>query len=196
MFDEVYDKSLKELPNLCQGREEARIVCNRIIDLKPHLLMEIGTGEGGSHRLWMDAAPDGAEIILIDVEHFLSKVDFWRQWYKPNQKSVFFCDSLKRETRNRVLAYLQGRKLDFLFIDGDHHYESVKSDFEWYGSLVRVGGLICVHDTHFSRWPEFGDTVAEWWKEFAATHKTEEVFIEDHHDNTRGIMGTGMYVVE
>jgi hypothetical protein len=38
--------------------------------------------------------------------------------------------------------------------------------------------------------------VAEWWKEFAATHKTEEVFIEDHHDNTRGIMGTGMYVVE
>ena len=46
---------------------------------------------------------------------------------------------------NQIRA-LADTHIDFLFIDGDHTYEGVKSDFEMYSPLVRSGGLIALHD--------------------------------------------------
>jgi len=43
-----------------------------------------------------------------------------------------------------VRGILGSRKLDFLFIDGDHSYEGVRRDFEMYSPLVREGGIICM----------------------------------------------------
>lgn len=42
---------------------------------------------------------------------------------------------------------LQDIKIDFLFIDGDHSYEGVKTDFELYSKLLVDNGLIVLHDT-------------------------------------------------
>ena len=36
--------------------------------------------------------------------------------------------------------------LDFLFIDGDHSYESVKQDFLLYSKLLKKGSLLIFHD--------------------------------------------------
>lgn len=36
--------------------------------------------------------------------------------------------------------------VDFVWIDGDHRYEWVKSDLENYWPKVRVGGVMCGHD--------------------------------------------------
>jgi predicted O-methyltransferase YrrM len=41
---------------------------------------------------------------------------------------------------------LDDRKVDFLFIDGDHTYEGVTRDFEMYSPLVKRGGIIAIHD--------------------------------------------------
>ena len=41
----------------------------------------------------------------------------------------------------------QDIKIEFLFIDGDHSYEGVKSDFELYSKILTPGGLIVIHDT-------------------------------------------------
>lgn len=40
----------------------------------------------------------------------------------------------------------QGRLADAIFIDGDHSYSGVKRDLELYFPLLRVGGLLIVHD--------------------------------------------------
>ena len=51
-------------------------------------------------------------------------------------------------TREAVVAALNGGQLDLLFIDGDHEYPGVESDFLLYSPLVSVGGLIVFDDAH------------------------------------------------
>jgi hypothetical protein len=41
----------------------------------------------------------------------------------------------------------QDIKIDFLFIDGDHSYEGVKTDFELYSKIISDNGTIVLHDT-------------------------------------------------
>ena len=41
----------------------------------------------------------------------------------------------------------QDIKIDFLFIDGDHSYEGVKTDFELYSKIISDNGVIVLHDT-------------------------------------------------
>lgn len=38
-------------------------------------------------------------------------------------------------------------KIDLLFLDGDHSYEGLKSDFELYTTLLNDKGVVIVHDT-------------------------------------------------
>ncbi len=49
-------------------------------------------------------------------------------------------------TRSDVDAILGGRKLDMLFIDGDHRLEGVTADYDLWRTTVRPGGFIIFHD--------------------------------------------------
>lgn len=51
-------------------------------------------------------------------------------------------------TREAVVEALAGTKVDLLFIDGDHEYPGVESDFLLYSPLVAVGGFIVFDDAH------------------------------------------------
>jgi predicted O-methyltransferase YrrM len=52
------------------------------------------------------------------------------------------------------------RKIDILHIDGDHHYDSVKRDFEQWARFVREDGIILMHDTI-----SFPDDVGRFYEE-------------------------------
>ena len=41
---------------------------------------------------------------------------------------------------------LGNKKLDMLFIDGDHNFEGVYADYHIYSSFVKKGGIIAFHD--------------------------------------------------
>ena len=45
-----------------------------------------------------------------------------------------------------LVSLLNGRKIDFLFIDGDHRFSGVKKDWRLYSPLVKNNGLIVFHD--------------------------------------------------
>lgn len=43
------------------------------------------------------------------------------------------------------------KPLDFLFIDGDHAYDAVLRDYTMWTPLLKVGGVLAMHDSRMSR---------------------------------------------
>ena len=62
------------------------------------------------------------------------------------QLHLLRADSHDPSTLEQLKSILDGRQLDLLFIDGDHTYEGVRSDFEMYSPLAAEGGAIVFHD--------------------------------------------------
>jgi hypothetical protein len=70
-----------------------------------------------------------------------------------NEESFYrtkFCPRFIKSTS--VDAYYdffvrQDIKIDLLFIDGDHTYEGVKTDFQLYSQILSENGIIIIHDT-------------------------------------------------
>lgn len=68
-------------------------------------------------------------------------------------------------------------KIDFLFIDGDHSYSGVKTDFLTYSPLVAKPGLIGFHD--IAEHPvETGCEVKKFWDEIKASGIPPEDYSE------------------
>lgn len=55
-------------------------------------------------------------------------------------------DSTAQKTYDSLLNELKNQKVDLLFIDGNHHYNYVKKDFNRYSELVRPGGFVILDD--------------------------------------------------
>jgi predicted O-methyltransferase YrrM len=47
----------------------------------------------------------------------------------------------------RELAANAGEPLDFVFVDGDHTYEGLKTDWEGWSKLLKPGAVIALHDS-------------------------------------------------
>jgi len=123
-------------------------------DNKPKIIVEIGTLNGGTLFLFTRVADSNALIISIDIPggKFGGGYPPWRnQLYKSfekdNQRLILLrADSQSITTLNNVSKIIKNRKVDFLFIDGDHRYNSVKNDFEMYSTLMSDKGVIAFHD--------------------------------------------------
>lgn len=120
----------------------------------PKVVLEIGTAIGGNLFLFCRMAADDACIISIDLPggcygegYPLWRAPLYKMFPAKNQKlHLIRADSHHAATLQKVARILNGLKIDFLFIDGDHTYEGVKQDFEMYQPLVKKGGIIALHD--------------------------------------------------
>jgi predicted O-methyltransferase YrrM len=82
---------------------------------------------------------------------------------------------------------LNGRKIDFLMVDGDHRYTGVKKDWQLYSPLVKQNSLIALHDILFHpKVPEC--KVDKLWKEIKTNYKHRE-FIDRENDRGWGQWG-------
>lgn len=145
-------------------------------NLHPNYIMEIGTRRGGTLRFWYDTLlkfrdmEKDALIIAVDIEHE-------PQWnYKRTSIPIHFLkmDSLHHKTVERVSEILGDRKLDILFIDGNHTYNAVKQDYENYQGFVRQGGIILFHDINAEH-----DQVGRFFRENIGSHKSLYIHSKD-----------------
>ena len=150
MFKGAFQKitELGKLISLLRRRKLRRIV-------------EIGTYRGGTLWAWCQLATDNAQIVSIDLPAGGEGTGGYQRrlakYAKEAQRLDFIrSDSRRERTRDTLARLLDGELIDFLFIDGDHSYESVRRDFELYGPLVRRGGIVSFHD--IIRPPAFSGT--------------------------------------
>jgi len=123
------------------------------------VIVEIGSAAGGTVWAWCQVAAPDATIISIDLpdgigggQHSHLAAQRAESFKKADQTvHMIRGDSHSERTKMRLLELLDGRKIDFLFIDGDHTYDGVRQDWEMYGELADVVGF---HDVIRHTHPE------------------------------------------
>ena len=182
---------------IVQKREEIQWLFEFVSAARPRVVLEIGLDFGGTFFLWSRAAAPDAHLLAIDtkpVGRFGDRSPFSlvRRGFAVGSQRVTLLmdsDSHAETTWRRVAALLDGRAIDFLFIDGDHSCGGVWQDFNMYSPLVAPGGLIAFHD--ISQNPaEWTQGVAQFWRQFTIEHETEERVVNDEPG-----FGIGVYLV-
>ena len=103
------------------------------------------------------------------------RVPLYKSFAIYNQKlNLIRENSHARSTFEMVEKMLEGNKLDFLFIDGDHSYDGVKADFERYSKLVDKDGIIAFHDI-FPGLLESVGGVPRFWNEIKPNFRHQEL---------------------
>jgi predicted O-methyltransferase YrrM len=159
---------------------------------RPTLIMEIGTASGGSLFLFSKISSPNAIIISIDLPndkfgggYSEPRILYYKSFATHNQKMhLVRKNSHLPSTLGTVKNILNTRKLDLLFIDGDHTYNGVRKDFEMYGKLVKHGGIIAFHDICPS--PITGCGVNRYWNEIKSNYSYAEI-VKDWKQGTAGI---------
>jgi cephalosporin hydroxylase len=186
-----------------QEPSEIRSLMHMVEAIRPQTVLEIGTSNGGTLFLFARVALPDALIVSVDLPRgqFGGGYPRWRaplyQAFAADKQTIRLlrADSHAPETLEKVRAALNGRKVDVLFIDGDHTYDGVRQDFEMYGPLVREGGLVAFHDIVPPRpngplpWKNEdlqGGEVSRFWAELRSSREVSE-FVENWDSGRFGI---------
>lgn len=117
--------------------------------IMPHMNgIEIGVLNGDTSKFLLSICnkltgidpliPDSMEASLIGSEDLI----------KQNTSSNF---TFIKDYSYNVSTLFLNESIDFIFIDGDHNYEAVKKDYEFYYPKIKNGGLIFFHDSRMNR---------------------------------------------
>ena len=72
----------------------------------------------------------------LDNEESFYRTNFYPRFIKSTSVDAYYDFFVRQDI-----------KIDVLFIDGDHSYEGVKTDFELYSNILSDNGIIIIHDT-------------------------------------------------
>lgn len=185
--------SVEELVELAHGgllgtirptqiKGEIQQLLEVVREMRPRRILEIGTANGGTLFLFCRVAAEDATIISVDLPggrfgggYAKWRVGLFEAFASEGQRLELIRDnSHDSRVRLRVESLLGGECLDFLFIDGDHTYEGVKSDFQMYSPLVKKGGLIAFHDINENLRSSSGGEVPRYWGTIKQKHDAQE----------------------
>lgn len=165
-----------------------------IDDRKPKTILEIGTARGGTLLLSALLADAKALIISIDLQYGLYgggypdwKIPLYKSFRQHKQQiELIQGDSHSAAIRDQLEKILDGRKIDYLFIDGDHTYEGVKQDFEVYNQFLSGDALVAFHDIESDKTPVPDTFVSVYWNEIKGDYPHKE-FIQDRSQSKLGL---------
>lgn len=126
--------------------------------LKPHRILEVGSYRGGTLWHWLQKAD-----VVVAIDDAMRNADEWHEWADAAPTELH---AIQGDSRHSTIVEM-ARELgpyDFVFIDGDHTYEAIRSDVDSYGGMLADGGVLALHDIL----PRPGYGVSEVWAEIKA----------------------------
>ncbi|MEW5768916.1 MAG: class I SAM-dependent methyltransferase [Pseudomonadota bacterium] len=154
--------------------------------IKPKLILEIGTASGGTSLIWSYLASE--RVITCDLNQMTFQAPLFTRFPPPGSNckvTLLSGNSHSADFKARVARELNGAKVDFLFIDGDHTEPGVTADYNDYKEFVRPGGLIAFHDIVENQ-PLAINQVYHLWKRLKLVGQVEE-FVNDANQCGFGI---------
>lgn len=143
-------------------------------ELKPRVVVEIGTWEGTSAAAFAAGNPDGAVITIDhhsdpgDDKNFAKMEEAVKAY--PNIGYFQGCSTemvhaLKPGTEwvfPRIEKFLNGIPIDFLFIDGWHGGDFARADFDTFRPLLAPDALVICDDIYGNNEVTIFDMVKFW----------------------------------
>lgn len=120
------------------------------MDVKPRLIVELGTRGGESTRVFLSAAAlSSARVLSVDIED-CSGLDL------PHRERWSFVKTDDIEFGQRGFAEWCAAanvkpEIDLLFIDTSHLYEHTKQEIETWSPLLSKSGAMIFHDTNMGQ---------------------------------------------
>jgi predicted O-methyltransferase YrrM len=142
-----------------------------VLKMQPRSVLEIGRGNGGTLWALCQAAADDARIVSLDLPEgpyggraATPEVLSSLEKYARSRQELLLIQGDSRDPATLEAVRQQVGSLDLLFIDGDHTYQGVRSDFDMYSPLMRAGGIVAFHDIlHHDNQPDL--EVDRFWSE-------------------------------
>lgn len=161
---DAYRVLTNSIRNSVQGRicHHHVVVLNTLVRLYPiQTYLEIGVHNGTSMSYIVNQHVRPIKCIGVDLfsdtisRYTHDKLSMERAYQNINAANCSKSDiklikgnSQAETTLEKVKIELGERRVDLLFIDGDHEFAGVESDFLLYSSLVRSGGFIVFDDVN------------------------------------------------
>ena len=146
-------------------------------------VVEIGVHRGCSLEVWSKAfSPD----ILLGIESDPSQLDINLISKVPNATVIPFSSQSEQALSALRLRFGQpaSPKIDFLFLDGDHHYDAVKADFELCSAFLGAQAVVVFHDIRIQ---QEGVEVKDYWDQVKVGYHYYEIYNQ--------VVGTGIGVL-
>jgi hypothetical protein len=106
------------------------------------VVMEIGADKGGTLLHWLVLT--GAKTIIANEVRGCPYSDLFAAKFIDREFLWHEQSSYTPEGVAAVARFLNGRTIDFLFIDGNK--AEFRRDFDCYRHFMRPGGIVCMHD--------------------------------------------------
>ncbi len=188
-LDDLAERARNDFVAL-QNRNEMLRLLAMVKARQPKVVVEIGTAAGGMFYAFAQLAHPEALLVSIDLPggpygggNTERESKLFLSFLGPKQRAFFVRDrSGHWSSRRDVERILGDRKVDLLFIDGDHSYGGVVADYTMYSPLVAEGGMIAMHDIvlepdSFGRGADAGLA----WQFIREGKRWEEIFDPNGH---------------
>lgn len=115
-------------------------------------LVEIGVWHGVNTRKIREVMD--AQGCLYAIDPF-EPGKFGISWQKliahseasqPKNGKVIWLENFSNKAIEQF-KQIETKPIDFMFIDGDHSYEGIKTDWMLWSPLIEIGGIVALHDS-------------------------------------------------